>query len=396
VQRTTRVKPSGIQKIFLTHCHGDHTFGLPGLLCLMGQNTDRSSPPIEIYGPEGLRMWLRVAIRYSVSRIVPNYRVHELMDVPMAPGWRFNKRQRGSKNYYNSLKEPPPDYPLKWKHGLAGEDPTSWISQAGNMDLKPSSSFGEIEEGRNIYPDYNHPRSFNDAPVWDILEDEEEMKVYAAPMSHTVPCVGYVVEEPNQPGRLKHELVEPIVKRNIKALKEAGFKVPMKAMAVIKDLPTGGSFTFPDGTVVHQREAVEPYRKGRKIVICGDTANATALTHLGKDADILVHEATNVYIHSLDLNNKNKKDVTYDALTHGHSTPEIAGQFCKTIGAKRLILNHFSPRYKGDATFESISLMTHIEKLAIKASGKDASEVVAAWDFMLLPILATEEVEEGK
>ena len=87
VQRTPSIRPSKITKIFLTHAHGDHTFGLPGLLCLMGQdyNRDGTAPAIDIYGPEGLRMWLRVAIRYSVSRIVPPYRVHELMDVPMAP-----------------------------------------------------------------------------------------------------------------------------------------------------------------------------------------------------------------------------------------------------------------------------------------------------------------------
>ena len=46
----------------------------------MGTDRDQNDPPIEIYGPEGLRMWLRVAIRYSVSRVVPPYRVHELMD----------------------------------------------------------------------------------------------------------------------------------------------------------------------------------------------------------------------------------------------------------------------------------------------------------------------------
>jgi hypothetical protein len=46
----------------------------------MGTDRDKDDPPIDIYGPEGLRMWLRVAIRYSVSRIVPPYRVHELMD----------------------------------------------------------------------------------------------------------------------------------------------------------------------------------------------------------------------------------------------------------------------------------------------------------------------------
>lgn len=57
-----------------------NSFGLPGLLCLMGTDRDQNDPPIEIYGPEGLRMWLRVAIRYSVSRVVPPYRVHELMD----------------------------------------------------------------------------------------------------------------------------------------------------------------------------------------------------------------------------------------------------------------------------------------------------------------------------
>jgi len=74
IQKTSTVKPGKITKIFITHSHGDHSFGLPGLLCLMGQDRPKDAPPVEIYGPEGLRMWLRIAIRYSVSRIVPNYR----------------------------------------------------------------------------------------------------------------------------------------------------------------------------------------------------------------------------------------------------------------------------------------------------------------------------------
>lgn len=86
-----------------------------------------------------------------------------------------------------------------------------------------------------------------------------------------------MVEEQSRPGRLRDELVYPIVRRNLSALKESGVKVPMKAMAVIKNLPEGSSFTFPDGTVVSQSEAVEPPRAGRKVVVCGDTADARAI-----------------------------------------------------------------------------------------------------------------------
>lgn len=129
---------------------------------------------------------------------------------------------------------------------------------------------------RDIYPTYDHPLSNDGAPVWEV-EDEEDVRVYAAPMSHSIPCLGYVVEEQSRPGRLRNEIVEPIVKRNLNALRDAGFNIPMKAMAVIKNLPVGSAFTFPDGTVVSQEEAVEPPRKGRKIVVCGDTASCRAL-----------------------------------------------------------------------------------------------------------------------
>ena len=129
---------------------------------------------------------------------------------------------------------------------------------------------------RDIFPIYDHPLSCDGAPVWEV-EDEDDVKVYAAPMSHGIPCVGYVVEEQSRPGRLRDEVVKPIVERNLGALKDAGFVIPMKALAVIKNLPVGSAFTFPDGTVVTQEEAVEPPRKGRKVVICGDTASSRAI-----------------------------------------------------------------------------------------------------------------------
>lgn len=344
----------------------------------MGQDRDRvNSPPIDIYGPEGLRMWLRVAIRYSVSRIVPPYRVHEIMEVPMAPEWEFSPRVR--RFFYKGNRK------TGWgTQGLSGEDPISWISQANRMNLEPSQLYGEIEGGRDLYPTYDHPLSSDGAPVWEV-EDEEDVKVYAAPMSHGIPCLGFVVEEATRPGRLRNELVEPIVRRNVAALKEAGFGIPMKAMAVIKNLQPGSSFTFPDGTVVTQEDAVEPPQEGRKVVICGDTADCRALLRLAENADVVVHECTNSYLVGLDRDT-NMREVTRDAIVHGHSTPQIAGRFARRVNAKYLILNHFSARYKGDVSMDSLSIMTRIEQQAIQAAGMNDTQVAAAWDLMVLPI----------
>lgn len=74
------------------------------------------------------------------------------------------------------------------------------------------------------------------------------------------------------------------------------------------------------------------------------------------------------------------KTVTKDAMVHGHSTPHMAGLFARQVGAKRLILNHFSARYRGDAALESMQVMTRIEEQALKASGLDRDRVAAAWD----------------
>jgi ribonuclease Z len=352
------------------------------LYLTVGQDRDReNTPPVEIYGPEGLRMWLRVAVRYSVSRIVPPYRVHEIMDVPIAPEWEFSPRGR---RYFCKGKKPAGKGGTWGKKGLAGEDHTSWISQANMMQLEASPLYGEIEGGRNIYPEYNHALSSDGAPVWEV-EDEEDVRVYAAPMSHGIPCIGYVVEELPRPGRLRNEFVQPIVKRNFAALREAGFKIPMKAMAVIKNLPPGSAFTFPDGTVLTQEEAVEPPRKGRKVVICGDTSDSRALRVLAQDADVIVHESTNAYLQGVDKET-NIRTVTNDAIVHGHSTPQIAGEFCRSANGKRLVLNHFSARYKGDVSVDSLSIMMRIEYQAMKASGLSERQVAAAWDLMVLPI----------
>jgi len=325
-------------------------------------------------------MWLRIAIRYSVSRIVPPYRVHEIMDIPMAPEWLLSKT--GGRFYYGG-KQKQRDQTWGLKSSV-GDDCISWINHSSDVDLEPSLHFGEVSGGRDIQPIYNHPLCVDGAPIYEI-ENLVDVKVWAAPMSHGIPCVGYVVEEESKTGKLKSELVEPTLLKNMEALKQMNIKTPMKIMAHIKDLPEGGFYTFPDGTIIHRDDVVEPPIKGRKVVICGDTADARALTSVAMGADLLIHESTNAFLNGIDKDTSHE-EVNNDAKIHGHSTPFMAGNFAKNINAKRLLLTHFSSRYKGDQSLESISIMTRIEKQAMQASRLPEDRVAAAWDLMILPI----------
>ncbi|AFY69043.1 RNAse Z [Thalassoporum mexicanum PCC 7367] len=70
------VRLSQISKIFITHMHGDHIFGLTGLLasCGMAGNAKR----IDIYGPSGLGEYLDACQRYSETHLSYEVQVHRV------------------------------------------------------------------------------------------------------------------------------------------------------------------------------------------------------------------------------------------------------------------------------------------------------------------------------
>jgi len=56
-----------LEKLFITHLHGDHLFGLPGLLSSRGYQGGTS--PLSVYGPPGLKAFLETSLTVSQSRI---------------------------------------------------------------------------------------------------------------------------------------------------------------------------------------------------------------------------------------------------------------------------------------------------------------------------------------
>lgn len=68
------LKLSRLKKIFITHLHGDHVFGLPGLLATRGLQGIKEG--IEIYGPVGLEKFLLECFELTLTHIPYSYQIH--------------------------------------------------------------------------------------------------------------------------------------------------------------------------------------------------------------------------------------------------------------------------------------------------------------------------------
>lgn len=63
----TNIRPRKIEKIFITHLHGDHIFGLPGFLS--SRSFQGGEEPLTIVGPKGIKKFVQTSLNISDSHL---------------------------------------------------------------------------------------------------------------------------------------------------------------------------------------------------------------------------------------------------------------------------------------------------------------------------------------
>lgn len=225
------VSASQVDAICITHAHGDHCLGLPGVLQRL--SLDGVTGPLPL--------------------------VH-----PAAAG-EYVDRLRSASVYDDRL----------------------------SVDLRPVAAPG---------------------PVLEL----PGLTVHALPLQHSVPTFGYRLVEPDGRRMLRNLLQD----RGING-------------ADVGRLQREGMLRTSGG-VVELADVSEP-RPGQRFAFVMDTAPCAEAVALARDADLLVCEAT-------------FGDAEADvAAAYGHLTARDAATIAREAGARRLVLTHFSQRYRDTA-----------------------------------------------
>lgn len=152
----------------------------------------------------------------------------------------------------------------------------------------------------------------------EILYEDEKLAISCFPLKHRIPTWGFLFrEKENSERNLKNEFIEQ-------------YKPGIEQIYKIKK---GSDFETPDGLIL-KNEAITYFPKAYSYAYCSDTIYDEDLIPVIKGVDVLYHEAT--------FDKKNEQV----AKEKFHSTAEQAAQLALKAGVGKLLLGHFSARYK--------------------------------------------------
>ncbi|MGB5596005.1 MAG: ribonuclease Z [Crocosphaera sp.] len=133
------VKISQITRIFVTHMHGDHIYGLTGLLASSG--LAGSGQPIEIYGPPELADYLKACAKYSHFKLPLGIRIH-----PISPGILYEDAEFTVSCGLLKHRIPAYGYRITEKDRPGRFN----VEKATALGIPPGPVYGELKQGKTI------------------------------------------------------------------------------------------------------------------------------------------------------------------------------------------------------------------------------------------------------
>jgi len=177
-----------------------------------------------------------------------------------------------------------------------------------------------------------HPLNFKKP---QLIFESKKVEVFSFPVKHSLPTCGFLFKEKQKPANIRKDLIK-------------AYNIPI---ASIKEIKAGADYTTPNGELIANTELTIPAPKPKSYAFCTDTAFYPTNTDFFKNVDLLYHEAT--FLEEL-------KELAKKTL---HSTTKEAGEMARLSNAGKLLIGHYSARYKDISRFieETREVFTNTE-----------------------------------
>lgn len=143
----SELRVSQLRRIFITHMHGDHVFGLPGLLASLGLAGTCSG--IDLYGPDPLRDYLEGVLRTSSTRIGYPLRSHRVKDAASSGAVLLDDDDITVRCTQLIHRVPAYAYRVDQKPRAGRFD----VEQARALGIPPGPIYAELKDGREVVLD---------------------------------------------------------------------------------------------------------------------------------------------------------------------------------------------------------------------------------------------------
>ena len=182
--------------------------------------------------------------------------------------------------------------------------------------------FGEMLDFHLKYFDENLPYQVEwvevDTTKHQCIFENRTVEVWSIPLRHKIPCAGF-------------HFKEKAPELNVHKFKIEKYSLSIAQIVAAK---RGEDITLEDGTVIENSELTYLPFTPKSYAYLSDTSRSAVAAKRVKGVNLLYHEATYT------------KEFARDAKERGHSTAADAAQIAMTAEAERLIIGHFSSRYK--------------------------------------------------